>query len=90
MKVYFTNTFERATKKLHRNAISQLEDAIDAIIKKPLDGELKKGNLSGVYVHKFHINKQLTLIAYTYDEKNKTITLLSFGSHENFYRDLKK
>ena len=90
MKVLFTNTFERAAKKLPRKHISQVEDAIDDITKKPLAGEAKKGDLSGVYVYKFRINKQLSLIAYTYDEPNKTITLLSLGSHENFYRDLKK
>lgn len=90
MKVLFTNTFERAAKKLPRKQIGQVEDAIEDIIKKPLAGEPKKGDLAGVYVHKFRVNKQLTLIAYTYDESSKTITLLSLGSHENFYRDLKK
>lgn len=90
MRVLFTNTFERAAKKLQRKQITQLEDAIDDIIKNPLIGELKKGDLSQVYVHKFRINKQLTLIAYTYNQTSKIITLLSLGSHENFYRDLKK
>jgi hypothetical protein len=30
----------------------------------------------------------LTLLSYSYDSTE--INLLSFGSHENFYRDLKK
>jgi len=33
---------------------------------------------------------QLALLAYEYDEVKDTLTLLAFGSHENFYRDLKK
>jgi len=34
--------------------------------------------------------KQLALLAYEYDDASDTLTLLAFGSHENFYRDLKK
>ncbi|MDD1628743.1 MAG: type II toxin-antitoxin system RelE/ParE family toxin [Methylococcaceae bacterium] len=30
------------------------------------------------------------LLAYQYHRESATITLLSYGSHENFYRDLKK
>jgi len=33
---------------------------------------------------------QLTLLAYNYDETDENFTLLALGSHENFYRDLKK
>jgi hypothetical protein len=33
---------------------------------------------------------QLTLLAYSYDGSVLTLTLLAIGSHENFYRDLKK
>jgi len=33
---------------------------------------------------------QLALLAYEYDDINDTLTLLAFGSHGNFYRDLKK
>jgi len=35
------------------------------------------------------VNK-LALLAYEYDEVKDELTLLAFGSHENFYRDLKK
>jgi len=36
------------------------------------------------------MNKQLTFLAYTYEEQTITLTLLALGTHENFYRDLKK
>lgn len=90
MKIKMTNAFEKTAKRVHRNQIKYIEDAIDEIIKNPEIGELKKGDLAGVYVYKIRINKQLILLAYILDELKKELTLLSLGSHENFYRDLKK
>ena len=88
MKITMTNTFKKSAKKLRRNQISIVEDAIDEISKDPEMGELKKGDLAGVRVYKFYIHKQLVLLAYQYSEKE--IVLLSLSSHENFYRDLKR
>ena len=84
-----TATFERAAKKLHRNQIKQLEDAIDEIVSNPELGEMKRGDLGGVRVCKFRINNQLILLAYQCSGNNRDLTLLSLGPHENFYRDLK-
>ncbi len=89
MKVFLTNTFERATKKLHSNQLIFLKKAIRDIQAKPFDGEMKKGDLSGIRVYKFHVLHQLVLLAYTYDEQKKEITLISFSPHENFYKNLK-
>nr|VFJ59751.1 MAG: ParE-like toxin of type II toxin-antitoxin system [Candidatus Kentron sp. FW]VFJ64847.1 MAG: ParE-like toxin of type II toxin-antitoxin system [Candidatus Kentron sp. FW] len=36
------------------------------------------------------MNKQLALLAYMYEERIITLTLLALGQHENFYRGLKK
>ncbi len=88
MKVFFTNTFKRATKKLHSNQLNALEDAIDYIQNHPKSGELKVGDLAGVRVYKFPMLHQLVLLAYIYDGK-KAVTLLWFAPHENFYRDFK-
>ena len=46
------------------------------------------GDLSGVYVYKFKIQNQLMLLAYEYDPHTRM--LLLFGSHENFYSDMKR
>jgi hypothetical protein len=54
----------------------------------PEIGEQKKGDLQGVYIYKYKITSQLFLIAYQFNEIS--LTLLMLGSHENFYRDLKK
>jgi len=45
-------------------------------------------DLAGVFVYKFKCNDQLTLLAYEYDPKTRLLLLL--GSHENFYRNLKR
>ena len=50
--------------------------------------EPKKGDLAGGFVYKFKCNGQLTLLAYVYDPGTRLLLLL--GSHENFYRDLKR
>ena len=76
MKIKMTHTFEKCAKKFHRNQVKFIEDAIDAIAKNPEMGEPKKGDLAGVFVYKFRINRQLILLAYLYDESAKLITLL--------------
>ncbi|MCY4321819.1 MAG: type II toxin-antitoxin system RelE/ParE family toxin [Bdellovibrionaceae bacterium] len=90
MKILQTNLFYKSIKKLHRNQKQSLNKVIQKIIKNPAIGSIKKGDLADVKVYKFKILKQTTLLAYTHNTKNKTLTLLAFDVHENFYRDLKK
>jgi mRNA-degrading endonuclease RelE of RelBE toxin-antitoxin system len=87
MKITMTRIFEKAAKKLPRPQITIVEDAIDEVSKNIEMGELKKGDLAGARVYKFRVNNQLMLIAYKVGDDE--LTLLSLGSHENFYRDLK-
>ena len=56
----------------------------------PLLGEQKKGDLAFLRVYKFNMVKQLTLLGYSYEDGTVTLELMALGSHENFYRDLKK
>ncbi len=79
ISIRVTPTFERAAKKLHARDKKDLDKAVREIAADPAIGVAKKGDLTGVYVHKFKINKQEVLIV-----------LLSLGSHENFYRNLKR
>ena len=90
MNIVQTPTFAKQTKKLHKNQKKDLDEAIKEIIKNPLIGEMKKGDLNGVQVYKFKMVKQLTLLAYDFNSSKPQIILLALGSHENFYRDLKK
>ena len=80
--------FARAYKRLHKNQKVDVDTAIEVIVKSPEVGELKRGDLAGVYVYKFKSQIQLMLLAYEYDPLTRMLLLL--GSHENFYRDLKR
>lgn len=53
-------------------------------------GEQKKGDLAFLRVFKFKMNKQLSLLAYSFDDGNLTLELMALASHENFYRDIKR
>jgi mRNA interferase RelE/StbE len=87
-KIYLSPGFGRSIKKLKKQEKKALDDAVLDILNSPNIGDEKVGDLTGVTVHKFKINKKLILLSYTYDENE--INLLTLGSHENFYRDLKK
>jgi mRNA interferase RelE/StbE len=80
--------FKRAYKRLHPNQKADVDDAVAEIVRDPTIGEAKKGDLAGVFVHKFKCNEHLMLLAYEYDPGTRLLLLL--GSHENFYRDLKR
>ncbi len=90
MKIVQTNAFIHAIKKLHRNQILPLKEAIETIKQNPSLGELKKGDLAGIRVYKFRLIHQLILLAYLYEERTDELTLVSFAPHENFYDNLKK
>ncbi|MAA94945.1 MULTISPECIES: type II toxin-antitoxin system RelE/ParE family toxin [unclassified Arsukibacterium] len=85
-----TTSFKKAVKKLHQNQKKDLDKAVKELIDNPLLGEQKKGDLSFLRVHKFNMVKQLTLLGYSYEDGTVTLELIALGSHENFYRDIKK
>lgn len=89
MQIFQTTVFKKAVKKLHANQKTCLDNAVKALVSNPLLGEEKIGDLSNIRVYKFRMIDQLTLLAYKYNKEEFSIILLSLGSHENFYRDLK-
>ena len=88
VEVVMMPPFKRAYKKMHANQKKAVNEAIAEIVKDPQIGELKKGDLEGVYVHEFQCVNQLMLLSYEYDPKTRV--LLYLAVHENFYRDMKK
>lgn len=81
--------FKRTYKKLHPQQKAKVNKAIQTIIKDPEEEEQqKKGDLAGVWVYKFKLNHQEYLLAYEWDPKQRILLLL--GTHENFYRTLKR
>jgi hypothetical protein len=90
MQILQTSIFKNTAKKFHVNQKSELNKAVRIIINDPIIGIEKVGDLNGVRVYKFHMCNQLTLLAYKYEPDTPSITLLAIGTHENFYRDLKR
>jgi len=93
LEVLVTPTFAKGLKKLHAKDKIIVDKAVKAIASDPTIGEEKKGDLAGIFVHKFKINKQEVLLAYQpQPDKSQPISLLllSFGGHENFYSELKR
>ena len=90
MNILQTPTFRKYVKKMHKNQKKYLDQAINKIAQNPSIGEMKKGDLSGVLVYKFKIINKLILLAYQFDDDEDLLVLLALGSHENFYRDLKR
>ncbi len=88
-QVLQTPTFKKAVKKLHQNQKKDLDKAVKELIENPLLGDQKKGDLAFLRVYKFKMNKQLTLLGYSYENGTVTLELMALGSHENFYRDIK-
>jgi mRNA-degrading endonuclease RelE of RelBE toxin-antitoxin system len=81
--------FKKTYKKLPANLQKAVEQAIDTVLGEPHIGELKKGDLAGLYVYKFRMNNQLTLLGYRLKENETILELIDIGPPENFYRDLK-
>jgi len=88
MQIAQTNQFKKSYKKLFSNQLPEINNAINEVIANPEIGEKKHGDLSWLRVYKFKMLGQLTLIGYNIE--NETVTFIAFGSHENFYRDIKR
>jgi len=90
IEVFETPTFRKIFKKLSESQKVLVENEIDKIIDNPDIGEQKKNNLSYLWVHKFKINNQLTLLGYSWNKSKLELFLLNISSHENFYKDADK
>jgi len=88
LNIRTTPSFDKAVKKLHARDKKTLDDAVRKIAFQPTLGEAKKGDLLGVSVYKFKINKQEVLLSYSLGRNE--LLLIALGSHENFYRDMKR
>ncbi|WP_263078999.1 type II toxin-antitoxin system RelE/ParE family toxin [Endozoicomonas sp. Mp262] len=90
VRILQTARFDRAVKKLKKNQKADLDKAIKIIAENPAIGDMKSGSLSHLQVYKFKMVKQLTLLAYYFNKGDLILELVSFGSHENFYRNLER
>ena len=65
-----------------------LDQEVRKIAENPSIGEEKRGDLTGVFVHKFKIKTAQYLLAYR--KVGQDLELVMIGPHENYYRDLKQ
>ncbi len=87
MKIYQSSSFAKKVKKLAKHEKSTLDGEIKKIIKYPEIGTEKKGDLRGVFIHKFKIKSLQYLLAYRFGENE--LELIMLGPHENYYKNLK-
>ena len=78
--------FAKQKKKLHKQQIKNLDEAVKSVFNDPTIGDMKVGDLQGVQIYKFKSEKQQILLAY--EVIDSTLYLYTFGSHENFYRKI--
>ena len=87
MKIIQSRSFERKVKKFSKQEKNELDKQILKIAENPSVGTEKKGDLRGVYIHKFKIRRSPYLLSYRPIRDN--LELIMIGPHENYYRDLK-
>ena len=87
MKILQSRSFERKIKKITRQEKNELDKQVEVIAGNPSIGEEKKGDLRGVFIHKFKIKRIQYLLAYRF--AGDDLEFIMIGPHENYYRDLK-
>ena len=87
MKIYQSRSFGKKVKKFNKKEKTALDNEIRKIVREPLVGTEKKGDLRGIFIHKFKIKNQLYLLSYR--TVSDGLELITIGPHENYYRDLK-
>lgn len=86
-----TRRFVRVYKKLtNTTLIADTDDAVAVVAENPDVGERKKGDLAQLWVYKFRSQGQLYLLGYSRDDEVRLVYLEALGSHENFYRDMRR
>ena len=88
MAIYQSKSFAQNVKKMRKQEKEILDQEVQRIAQNPSIGEEKKGDLTGVFVHKFTIETAQYLLAYRNIDPD--LELVMIGPHENYYRDLKQ
>jgi len=87
MMIYQSRIFANKIKRFSAQEKEVLDCEIKKILANPAIGEEKKGDLRGIFIHKFSINSVQYLLAYRLVKED--LELIMLGPHENHYRDLK-
>jgi mRNA interferase RelE/StbE len=93
LPIDFLPAAERYLKKIKDKHLKKIyEDAIKLIRENPDAGQVKKGDLDGIYCYDVDYDNVNYEIAYTLGEnqQGEVIVIIMAGSRENFYDALKK
>ena len=88
MKIYQSRSFEKRIRRMHKQEKGALDREIRNISEDPSIGEEKRGDLRGIFVHKFRIKAAEYLLAIRM--VGEDLELIMMGPHGNYYRDLTK
>jgi mRNA-degrading endonuclease RelE of RelBE toxin-antitoxin system len=64
MKVFQSSSFGKKVKKFKQKEKQELDKTVREIIKNPSIGTEKKGDLKGIFVHKFKISRNEFILSY--------------------------
>ncbi len=87
MQIIQSRSFERKIKKFTKPEKKKLDEEVRKILNDPAIGSEKKGDLRGIFVHKFKIQTTQYLLSYRFFGEN--LELIMIGPYETYYRDLK-
>ena len=87
MQIIQSRSFERKVKKFTKREKKKLDEEIRKILDSRSIGSEKKGDLRGVFVHKFKTQTNQYFLSYRFF--GEKLELIMIGPHENYYRDLK-
>ena len=87
MRIIQSRSFEKRVRRFQKQEKKVLDQQVKEIARDPSIGQEKRGELRGVFVHKFKIHATLYLLSYRMADSD-TLELIMIGPHENYYRDL--
>ena len=87
MRIIQSRTFEKRVRRFRKQEKKVLDQQVRKIVKNPRIGQEKRGELRGVFVHKFKIHATQYLLSYRMADAD-TLELIMIGPHGNYYRDL--
>lgn len=87
MRIIQSRTFEKRVRRFQKQEKRILDQQVRKIAESPSIGQEKRGELHGVFVHKFKIHSTQYLLSYRMADAG-TLELIMIGPHENYYRDL--
>ena len=87
MRIIQSRTVEKRGRRFRKEEKKVLDQQVRKMVADPGVGQEKRGELRGVFVHKFKIHATQYLLFYRLQDAD-TLGLIMIGPHENYYRDL--